>query len=501
MAEQRSSAAKWAVHEIPLTSTRTFGNAYTEVTVSAAFTGPDGVARTVKGFWDGGNSFKVRFAPTVEGPWTYSISSSPPDRGLTKTGTLTVGPPSAANHGFLRRDPAHPYSFVWDDGTRFFMWGQTYYQIILNAMADGPWRVAVDKIASYGMTKVRMLLTTWCGPGSNPYPCVFPFVSRNHDTLNLAYWQKLAEIVQYLGSKGLVADLEIFTNATSAFGTRIQDERYVRYAIARFSAYHNVIWCLTNEWNYTNKSQAYWNTIGSLVRNEDPWLTNGTALRPLSIHQRTGIDFEFVGSGWPVHAIIQYGVRNRQYANGDEWGNTGIVHNRSKNMPVVNDEYGYIGEAPRTPVTVFDRTQHRRVIWGIAVGGGFGSAGDHANRDRTSPIFSTNWIERAEYNDIQRLVTFWSTKGIQYWTMSPRNDLGTAGTRVYVLANPGVEYVAYAAIGGNFSLNLAPATYRYEWFNPLTGAVAGTGTFTASAGNRLFTPPFSGDAVLYLKKQ
>ena len=45
-----------------------------------------------------------------------------------------------------------------------------------------------------------------------------------------------------------------------------------------------------------------------------------------------------------AHAIIQYGGWNPDYTNGDQWGNAGIVHNLGHNMPVVNDEYGYIGQ-------------------------------------------------------------------------------------------------------------------------------------------------------------
>jgi hypothetical protein len=38
----------------------------------------------------------------------------------------------------------------------------------------------------------------------------------------------------------------------------------------------------------------------------------------------------------------------------------------------------------------------------------------------------------------------------------------------------------------------------YEWFNPTTGAVTSSGQFAASAGEKTFVAPFSGDAVLYI---
>jgi hypothetical protein len=383
------------------------------------------------------------------------------------------------------------------------MWGQTYYQIILNAMAGGAWRTAIDGTVSYGMTKVRLLLTSWCSRSAAPYPCVRPFMDNNHDVLNVPYWQKLDEIVQYLEERGILGDLVIFTDTASAFGTEAQDERYLRYALARFGAFHHVIWTLTNEWNYTKRPQSYWDTMGRIVRREDPWLAHGEALRPLSIHQRTRMDFQFFESRWPVYAIIQFGLRNGRYVHGDEWGNAAIVFNRRWRMPVANDEYGYIGEAPQGVVTSYDRDQHRRVIWGIALGGGYGSAGDCGRNacDRTAPIFTGDWADRAEYGDIRHLVSFWTTKGIPYWKMVPSNHLVTDGTRVYVLAAPGSDYVAYSATGDPFSLRLAAGVYSVEWFNPATGAVAASGTSSTQAASRPFIPPFAGDAVLHLKKR
>jgi hypothetical protein len=47
-------------------------------------------------------------------------------------------------------------------------------------------------------------------------------------------------------------------------------------------------------------------------------------------------------------------------------------------------------------------------------------------------------------------------------------------------------------------VTLQAAVYHYEWFNPVNHTVVATGTLTAVAGNRSFTPPFNGEAVLYL---
>lgn len=52
-----------------------------------------------------------------------------------------------------------------------------------------------------------------------------------------------------------------------------------------------------------------------------------------------------------------------------------------------------------------------------------------------------------------------------------------------------------------FTVHLTAGAYHYQWFNPSTGAVTSSGEFTAGAGNKTFTAPFSGDAVLYLTEK
>jgi len=80
--------------------------------------------------------------------------------------------------------------------------------------------------------------------------------------------------------------------------------------------------------------------------------------------------------------------------------------------------------------------------------------------------------------------------------MTPQNTLASTA---YCLANPGHEYVVYQPrTDSAFTVSLKAGAYHYEWFNPSTGAVASSRQFTASAGEKTFTAPFSGDAVLYI---
>jgi hypothetical protein len=81
-------------------------------------------------------------------------------------------------------------------------------------------------------------------------------------------------------------------------------------------------------------------------------------------------------------------------------------------------------------------------------------------------------------------------------TTIPHNELSSTE---YCLASPGTEYLVYQPGSGQFSVSLQAGTYNYEWFNPRNGIVASTGTIVANSCSYTFSPPFSGDAILYLK--
>jgi hypothetical protein len=87
------------------------------------------------------------------------------------------------------------------------------------------------------------------------------------------------------------------------------------------------------------------------------------------------------------------------------------------------------------------------------------------------------------------------SKRIDLAHATPQPNLSSTG---YVLANPGREYLVYQSSSGAFSVNMQAGNYNYEWFDPSSGTVKATGSLSATAGNLSFTPPFSGQAVLYL---
>ncbi len=156
--ELMGKATQWRLHQIELDATEMYTNPYTEVTVTAKFHAPDGEQLSVQGFWNGDQAFVVRFTPTSVGKWSYSITSEPADAGLTQTAAFTVSAATSAETGFVRRDPAHPYSFVYDNGMRYFMMGNTYYDLIRTACASDTWQEGVERSRQHGINKIRIFV-------------------------------------------------------------------------------------------------------------------------------------------------------------------------------------------------------------------------------------------------------------------------------------------------------------------------------------------------------
>jgi hypothetical protein len=84
----------------------------------------------------------------------------------------------------------------------------------------------------------------------------------------------------------------------------------------------------------------------------------------------------------------------------------------------------------------------------------------------------------------------------------PRPNLCSTGYCLTNLTAGNPQFLIYAPNGGAITVDLSAASgaLDIEWLNPSNGSITSGGT--ASGGsNRRFTPPFSGDAVLYLYKK
>ena len=122
----------WEKYEIVLKAENTYENPYAEVEVWADLKGPN-FSRRVYGFWDGGDTYRIRIAPTAAGIWSWVSCSNRNDGGLNgKVGGLTAIEWTEAEknenicrRGFLKAS-ANGHALEHADGTPYFLIGDTW---------------------------------------------------------------------------------------------------------------------------------------------------------------------------------------------------------------------------------------------------------------------------------------------------------------------------------------------------------------------------------------
>jgi len=131
----------WQMQEIVLEAEEEYENYYTDITCWIDLEGPD-FSKRIYGFWDGGDTFKVRIVATAPGEWKWiSGSNQADDSGLNgHSGAFTAVTWTEAEkqenpnrRGFVRSTP-NGHALQYADGTPFFMVGDTW-------LAGATWRL------------------------------------------------------------------------------------------------------------------------------------------------------------------------------------------------------------------------------------------------------------------------------------------------------------------------------------------------------------------------
>jgi hypothetical protein len=167
-----------------------------------------------------------------------------------------------------------------------------------------------------------------------------------------------------LGRLGIEADLILF-HPYDRWGfsemSPAADDRYLRYIVARLSAYRNVWWSLANEYDLMwSKDADDWERFAKIVTENDP-------VRHL-ISNHNCFDFYDFSKPWVTHCSIQrIDVYKTSEATG-EW--------REKwKKPVVIDECGYEGDIDQGWGNITGQEMTRR-FWEGAVRGGYVGHGE-----------------------------------------------------------------------------------------------------------------------------
>jgi hypothetical protein len=464
-AAPETSVARWSPHDFSFTATAEVENPFA-VRFAATVRAPDGRTFTQPGFYDGDHTWKVRVSATQAGAWTLTTQSDVPaldgrTAAFTCTGAL---PPNV--HGALRVDPAHPHHFVWEDGTRFYLFAYEcdwlwaldtqdralpttkrfldrlaahgFNHVLLNLFAyDTGWRAGKSEWADYGPPPI----SPWAGEADAP----------RHDQLNLPFWQHYDRMMRALAERGINAHIML-----KVYNKRVKwpergsaaDDLYFRTIVARYAAFPNVVWDFSKE-AHNEKDLAYKQGRMRLVRELD-------AYRHLcTVHDD---DAHNDAGAWDELTDFRTDQQHSKFREK-------ILAQRARRAwPVANVEFGYehgpLGPEDKTYRNAQSPEDFVARAWEVAMAGGY-------------PAYYytyTAWdVIRPDdqpkgYTYFKHLRGFFETT--RYWELAPAENVASAG---WVLAHPGREYVVCLKAAQPFTLTIpAGGALRGEWFNPLT---------------------------------
>jgi hypothetical protein len=327
---------QWDVHEIELAGPSE-GNPFVEVELSARFTSGTTSIRA-HGFYDGDGVYRIRFMPERVGRYSYvTLSNVPALDG--KRGEFEVTPPSTDNHGPVR--VAHTFHFAYADGTPYKQLGTTCYAWI--HQDEALQEQTLKTLAESPFNKIRFCVFPKRYSWNENEPPLYAFEGtppRKWDKtrFNPEFFRHLEQRIADLGELGIEADvilLHPYDEGHWGFDrmSAEEDDRYLRYVVARLAAYRNVWWSLANEYDFmTEKTESDWERFGKIVDESDPYD------HLLSIHNGGRI-FNHTHT-WITHASIQNG-------SAVEDAGRAVLYRDVYRKPIVFDEVKYEGDIPK----------------------------------------------------------------------------------------------------------------------------------------------------------
>jgi hypothetical protein len=320
---------KWGLYELTLKGNTT-GNLFAEDILSAEFKQANTTIK-VQGFYDGEGNFKIRFMPEKTGRWDFVTQSSKKELN-EKKGWINVVNATGENKGPVV--VKNQFHFAYADSTPYLPVGTTCYAWL--HQKNELQQQTLQTLKTSPFNKLRMTIFPKYYEFNRAEPPHYPFEKKadgswNFDKLNPVYFQNIDRRIKDLQALSIEADLILFHPYDKGHWGFDQmpaeaNLRYLRYVLARYSAYRNVWWSMANEFDLINhKKPADWESYFRLIQENDPYrhltsIHNGN-INVLYDHSKPYI----------THVSVQ-SPNMKEAANWKKFG-----------KPVINDECEYEG--------------------------------------------------------------------------------------------------------------------------------------------------------------
>ncbi len=504
------------IYEIELRTSKPITDPYFGVRIQVMFYRPDGTEVRVDGFYDGSDIFRARAYCDTVGQWQWSTRSNWPSLD-GKQGAFKVV--SSSLPGKLRQHASDSRQFAYDDGTWFLHLGDTGYRYVVD---DEPhWQAYIDQAAKMGATKIR----TWFCRSRHGIEALF---DKDRSGLDLAYWREIDRRIAYASEHHPTVMLQLipFGEDTEELKRYARGDRAsimaIRYAQARFSAYPNILWCISNDREIVDSDKPLTgrqiraetiDLIGRDMAKRKPWRTL------ITNHQSRFKGYRFVDAPWSDIITLE---------DLDQTSGKVITAYRAQgNDPIVLDEDRYeLYRAPKHPRYFF-----RRLMWSSLLSGGSATYGGLRTyepkesmaakpQDMKHPAgqgvygyydaVSQGQLKRGA-DDFVHIHQFFSDASLTLVGLLPDDAIVggdsakwkcTHSDKVFIvyLANPSgssPESDQPSARPPSVTVQVPDGRFSVQWFQPKTAAW--TDGNTSVGGAQSFLAPDSGDWILLLR--
>ena len=483
----KTAVELWDSVEFAFQSPQHHENPFRDVSLKATFSHAGGQKITVDGFYDGDRTWKVRFMPTRLGQWSYTTVSG--DSALNgKTGSLDCVPVQKPYlHGPLKAEGFH---FRYADGQRPFLIST---RLSCQFAGSDVWNDLIPFLQENRINRVLFMIGGIRGTVKDLYG------DKGGDlwSYNTEAFKEIDAFIQALRRAEIIASpyFYYFDDRFQRQLTPEQDEAFLRYAMARFGAFANVMPVLSNEVelkyterkdpSYDPRTDAWANRMGKLLRQLSVFGQPVTVHNPMESYEATNPSFFTLLHDWP-YTWADLMLRQAQVgALGEapeltddvaepivaDWNarafarhNDLLIGLRRFKIPVVNEEPGYEMRGDRSWDGQTSETM-RATFWTAALAGAYTMWGSAGTYDLNDPL--PEMQDSGTPADLRLLAGIFER--LPFWEMQPSNELvnanpetveGESFRRNFVLAAPGRHYLIYSLEGGPVELTVPEGIYQ-----------------------------------------
>ena len=522
--------AKWGRFEHEFESSVKYENPLQEASLTVVFLSPLGETNRVSGFWDGGKTWRVRFAPNMPGKWGWAaLCSDAANKGLhLQSGTFLCTAPTGKDrfnqHGPVRVSRDN-YSLEHDDGTPFFWLADTAWNgALLSTPKD--WDFYLQTRAAQKFSAVQWVATQWRAAPKGDLNGDLAFTGKEKISINPDFFRRLDAQADAVNKAGLL-NVPVLLWAIGGSsedknpGAYLPDDQSIllaRYMVARWQA-NDVAWILGGDGHYFGSAGEKWRRIGRGVFGD-------IAHAPVVMHPqgRHWVLTEFKDENWT--GLIGYQSGHGDSDEALRWLTGGPLTQdweKEPRHPFINLEppyEGHLAYESRQPLSadLVRRTLYWSLLNAPTAGVSYGGHGvwgwddgtkpptDHAGTGTPLPWQKALLLPAAQ--QMTNLVTFFTM--IEWNQLRPLpgavvNNPGNQSPRKYIAAARSVKgdlTVVYVPEERTIEILLAslPPSPEVKWFNPRTGETsAAVAVITDTTAQ--FPTPSEGDWILWMQSQ